>query len=197
MNSQQESSRKDQIIATALEMMRKLGYQGTSMREIASALQIEAASLYNHIDSKEEILKETCFIMAARFNSAMAEVNDIYFNAAEKLAMAVKNHVRILTSNPNAGWVFIHEWRFLSEPHRKEFIKLRDKYENEFIEILRNGETEGLFNEVDHKFAVLTILSSLNWIVEWYRPDGEMNPEEIADRLTGFIMSGLRKDLKI
>jgi len=197
MAIQIENNRKDQIITVALEMMRQLGYQGTSMREIASSLQIEAASLYNHIDSKEEILKDTCFKMASQFNNAMSEVNDIYFNAAERLGMAVKNHILILTSNTNAGWVFIHEWRYLSDNHKKDFIRLRDKYEQEFIQILKSGEEEGLFNMVNHKFAVLTILSSLNWIVEWYRPDGDMTPNEIAEKLTEFIMSGLRKDLKV
>ncbi|MBL7812415.1 MAG: TetR family transcriptional regulator [Bacteroidetes bacterium] len=187
-------SRKEQIIKTALEMMRKLGYQGTSMREIASALQIEAASLYNHIESKEEILKETCFQLAAAFQSGIREVNDIYFNAGEKLAMAVRNHIAILTGNLDASFVFIHEWRNLSEPHLKEFIALRDAYENEFRLILEQGEEEGVFNEVNNKFAVLTILSSMNWVVEWYKPKGEMSPQEIAGKLTEFILTGLRKD---
>lgn len=192
-----EASRRAQIISTALEMMRELGYQGTSMREMAAALQMEAASLYNHIDSKEEILKETCFNLGHELLKAMKEVNDIYFNAAEKLSMAVRNHVTILTRDLNASWVFIHEWRNLSAGHKADFIKLRDQYETEFTQILKEGEAEGLFNEVNNKFAVLTILSSLNWIVEWYRPDGDMTPAQIAGRLNEFILTGLKKDNNI
>ena len=125
--------------------------------------------------------------------AAIEEVNDIYFNAEEKLGMAVKNHIRILTENMDASWVFIHEWRNLGEESHKQFVALRDKYEQEFVRILQNGEDEGLFNEVDHKFAVLTILSSLNWVVEWYKPGGKMNPTQIAEKLTEFILSGLKK----
>lgn len=174
-------------------MMRSNGYQGTSMRDIASALQIEAASLYNHISGKEDILRETCFNMADKFLTAMDEVNDIYFNAAEKLEMAVKNHIRILTENLDAGWVFIHEWRNLTGHTKTEFIALRDRYEHGFLTILQHGEDEGLFKEVNNKFAVLTILSSLNWVVEWYKPSGAMNPAQIAGKLTEFILSGLKK----
>lgn len=192
-----EASRKDQIIAVSLDMMRRMGYQGTSMREIAGALQMEAASLYNHIDSKEQILKDTCFNMAHELLKAMKEVNDIYFNAGEKLALAVRNHVNILTRDLNAGWVFIHEWRNLSEPHKATFIGLRDRYEQELTQILKEGEDEGLFNEVNNKFAVLTILSSLNWIVEWYRADGDMTPGQISEKLTEFILTGLMKDKTI
>ncbi|MCC7297167.1 MAG: TetR family transcriptional regulator [Bacteroidia bacterium] len=188
-----EPTRREQIMSTAQKMMRSNGYQGTSMRDIAAALQIEAASLYNHISSKEEILRSTCFGMADKFITGINEVNDIYFNAEEKLAMAVRNHIKVLTENLNASFVFIHEWRNLAEESRKEFVSLRDEYENQFRKILETGEEEGLFNEVNNKFAVLTILSSLNWVVEWYRPDGEMNPQQIAEKLNEFILTGLKK----
>ncbi len=188
-----EPSRKSQIFTVSCEMIRNNGYQGTSMRDIAAALQIEAASLYNHISSKEDILRETCFGMADKFLTAIAEVNDIYFNAEEKLGMAVRNHVRILTENMDSSWVFIHEWRNLTGSKKIEFIDLRDRYENEFMQILENGESEGLFNDVNNKFATLTILSSLNWVVEWYRPNGAMSPNQISEKLTEFILSGLKK----
>jgi len=188
-----EPSRKSQIFTVSCEMIRNNGYQGTSMRDIAAALQIEAASLYNHISSKEDILRETCFGMADKFLTAIAEVNDIYFNAEEKLGMAVRNHVRILTENMDSSWVFIHEWRNLTGSKKIEFIALRDRYENEFMQILENGESEGLFNDVNNKFATLTILSSLNWVVEWYRPNGAMSPNQISEKLTEFILSGLKK----
>lgn len=188
-----ELSRKEQIIATAQELMRSRGYLGTSMRDIASALQIEAASLYNHIANKEEILSSVCFGMAEKFLKAIHEVNDIYFNSEERLRLAVRNHIQILTQNLDASFVFIHEWRNLAPATKKEFIAMRDEYENEFLKILQNGEDEGIFEEVNNKFAVLTILSSLNWVVEWYHADGEMTPAQIADKLTDFMLSGLKK----
>ena len=188
------SARKAQIMDVSLEMMRSLGYQSTSMRDIASGMKMEAASLYNHISGKEEILSETCFRMAERLLTGLADVNDIYFNPVEKLSLAVKNHVNILTENTHAGWVFVHDWRHLGEENRKQFVALRDEYEKGFTTILKQGEDEGVFQDVNNKFAVLTILASLNWVVEWYKPQGGMTPEQIADKLTEFILSGLKKD---
>ena len=77
------------------------------------------------------------------------------------------------------------------------FKELRKKYEDGFRQILIDGENENLFKMGDREFAVLTILSSLNWIVEWYNPkaSGKSSPEEIANRLTDFILSGLKKEL--
>lgn len=187
------SARKEQIIETASRLFSQRGYMATSMRDIADKMGIEAASLYNHISSKEEILQDICFDQAQLFLRAIAEVNDIYFDAEKKLRMAIQNHVEILTANLMQSKVFLQEWKYLGDENKAEFIKLRDTYEKEFTVILSNGEDENLFKGVDKKFAVLNILSSLNWIVEWYKPDGEMTPTQIAEKLSDFVLMGLSK----
>ena len=70
-----------------------------------------------------------------------------------------------------------------------------DSFEEGFRNIVQGGIDEGAFQEVDRKIASLTILSSLNWVVEWYKKEGQLNPEEIADGLTKFILRGLKKEL--
>ncbi len=186
-------SRKEQISNTAAELFSERGYMATSMRDIAEKMGIEAASLYNHISGKEEILHSICFDMAHLFIKAIDEVNDIYFDAEKKLRMAIQNHVGILTATLTRSTVFLHEWKYLTGDNRIAFIALRDKYEKEFTVILQNGEDENLFKDVDKKFAVLNILSSLNWITEWYKPTGEMTPDQIAAKLSDFILMGLSK----
>ncbi len=188
-------SRKEQIMQTSAKMFKEKGYASTSMRDIATELGIEAASLYHHIKSKEEILETICFGMADKLLTGIAEVNDIYFNAEEKLRMAIKNHVQIISENIDQSAAFLHEWRSLSEPKLSEFKILRDKYENEFKVILNDGINEDVFDDVDQKFATLTILSTVNWINEWYNPNGKMNAEEIAKKLSDFILGGLRKKM--
>lgn len=185
--------RKEQILSIATELFSVNGYSATSVRDIAEKAQIEAPSLYNHISSKEEILQIICFSLAGKFINAIDEVNDIYFDAEKKLRMAIQNHVEILTNNLPQSIVFLYEWRRLGPDNLKKFIQLRDQYEKSFITILEDGEKENLFQEVDKKFAALNILASVNWIVEWYKPDGKMSPAEISEKLSDFILSGLNK----
>jgi len=186
-------SRKDQIFQTAAKLFREKGFEAASMRDIAAELGIEAASLYSHIKSKDEILETICFRMADEFLAAIAEINEIYFNAEEKLCLAIRNHVKIIAGDLDSSTVFLREWRNLTGEKLKDFIGLRDRYENGFRDIIWLGEDENIFETVDKKFAVLTILSAVNWIVEWYKPDGSMTPEEIAINLSDFILTGLRK----
>lgn len=188
-------NRKEQIISTAAQLFRQKGYAASSMRDIANALSIEAASLYHHIKSKEEILEIICFTMAQKFLSSIAEVNDIYFNAEERLRKAILHHVEIITEDIDKSAVFLREWRSLPENSLSDFIQLRNHYENEFTKIVESGVQEDIFDHVDVKFAVLSVLSSVNWINEWYKPEGKMGVNEIANKISDFVMGGLRKKL--
>lgn len=187
------ANRKEEIVHIAAELFSQKGYAATSMRDIAEHMKMEAASLYNHISSKEEILHVICFSIADRFINSIEEVNDIYFNGEEKLRMAVKSHVQILTNNLPEANVFLREWRHLNEDNLHAFIQLRDQYEDGIENILQTGMDENVFQEVDKKFAALNILSSVNWIVEWYKPEGKMNAEEVATKLCDFMLTGLNK----
>lgn len=186
-------NRKEQITETAAKLFRKKGYTATTMRDLAAELGIEAASIYHHVKSKEELLETICFNMANKFILNAKEVNDIYFNAEEKLRLAIKLHIETITLNQNKSAVFLQEWRNLSEPNLSKFKMLRDQYENQFTIIIIDGENEDIFDFVDKKFAVLSILSTINFVNEWYNPEGKMNAAEIAEKLSAFILGGLRK----
>jgi AcrR family transcriptional regulator len=129
-------SRKEQIVNVAAKLFKQKGFVATSMRDLAAELGIEAASIYYHFKSKEELLEKICFDMADKFITNAREVNDIYFNAEEKLRMAIKFHIETITENQNQSSVFLSEWRNLSEPKLKLFRQLRQQYENQFTIIL-------------------------------------------------------------
>ncbi|GAB3819406.1 TetR/AcrR family transcriptional regulator [Pontibacter rugosus] len=184
-------SRKEQIEKTATALFKSKGFSATSMRDLATALGIEAASIYSHIKSKEEILQRVCFKMAQEFFEAIDAAEAQKGTATARLKRAIAAHVQVLTKNTEASAVFLHEWRHLSEPMHGTYLALRDKYEARFRSIMQAGISSGEFSVPDEKFAVLTILSGLNWIHTWYKPEGKMAPEEIAENLTEMLLNGL------
>ena len=185
--------RKEQIQLVAQNMFREKGYKATSMRDIANAIGIEAASLYNHIKSKEQILQEICFDIAQQFFKAIENAKQADFTPEEQLRFAIKQHIFVITKNLDAAAVFLHEWRFLSEPHLSRFKAMRHDYEKEFRLIIQQGKKEGTFQDVDDKFYALTLFSALNWTYDWYKPDGKLSPNQIADQLSNFLLEGIVK----
>jgi hypothetical protein len=100
----------------------------------------------------------------------------------------------VISKNIDASAVFFNEWRHLSEPHLTEFLALRTRYEQYFMEIIHQGIKCGLFRPIDEKFAVMTLLSSINWTHQWYRPTGKMSMGEIGDQLSELLINGLIKN---
>jgi AcrR family transcriptional regulator len=193
MPRQKGIQRRNQITSIATNKFREKGYRAVSMRELADHVGIEAASFYNHFDSKESILKEICFRMAFEFFKGIEWATKETSSPDEMLARAIRSHIKVITDNTDASAVFFHDWRYLSEPYLSEFREMRLKYEEIFRNILREGIVRKMFGKQDETFIVLTIFSTLNWVYEWYDPGGKFTPEEIADNLSSVILNGIRK----
>ncbi len=190
--AQKKPNRKQQIIQKATELFQKQGYSATSMRDLASFIGIEAASLYSHITSKEEILQTICFQMAKDFFESLNAIEIDKGHADDKLRKAIVSHVEVITKDAASSAVFFSEWRHLSEPYLSDFLKMRDEYEGTFIKILNDGNKAGLFKTMDAKFTVLALLSSINWIPAWYNPKGKLSAKEIAENVTDVFINGLK-----
>jgi TetR/AcrR family transcriptional regulator, cholesterol catabolism regulator len=185
-------SRKDQIIEIATSLFMRNGYSATSMRDLATEVGIEAASLYSHFKSKEEILQIVCFRMAQEFFESLDKIQYSELSATEKLQAVIKSHVLVITKDINASAVFQNEWKHLTEPYLADFLALRTEYEKRFRQIVKDGIAKGEFKQIDDKFAVMTILSSINWIHNWYKPTGKMNANDVADNFSEILIIGLK-----
>lgn len=187
-------SRKEQVIRKAAELFREKGYAASSMRDLAQKLGIEAASLYSHIRSKEEILQSLCFDMAAEFRKSLDEVEKMDIPAGEKLSQGIVGHIQVMAKDLTASAVFMNEHRHLSQPWLREFLLLRINYINRFKAIIEAGVASGEFKDgIDRKLAVMTLFSSLNWMPMWYDPNTGINPQELGRQLADMLVKGLRK----
>lgn len=188
-------SRKEQIFRTAAELFREKGYVASSMRDLAQKLGIEAASLYSHIRSKEEILHNICFDMAAEFRKSLDEVEkQKNISASEKLRRGIIGHVQVMAKDLTASAVFMNEHRHLSQPYLRDFLLLRINYINRFKSMIEEGVKTGEFkSNIDVKLAVMTLFSSFNWMPQWYQPGGVIDSGELGRQLTDMLVNGLKK----
>jgi TetR/AcrR family transcriptional regulator, cholesterol catabolism regulator len=187
-------SRKEQVIRKAAELFKEKGYAAASMRDLAQLLGIEAASLYSHIKSKEEILRSLCFDMAAEFRKSLEEVEKENVSASEKLKKGIIGHIQVMAKDLTASAVFMNEHRHLSQPYLRDFLFLRINYINRFKSIIEEGVKNGEFkSSIDKKLAVMTLFSSLNWMPMWYDPGSAIDPQQLGYQLADMLVNGLKK----
>lgn len=190
------SSRKAQVIRVAAELFREKGYVASSMRDLAQKLGIEAASLYSHIKSKEEILHILCFDMAEDFMVSLNQVEKQQnLTASERLQQGIIGHIQVMARDLTASAVFMNEHRHLSQPFLRDFLLLRINYINRFKKMIEDGVANGEFKkEIDKKLAVMTLFSSLNWMPQWYNPDSVIDPESLGKQLADMLVNGLKQN---
>lgn len=187
-------TRKEQVIRKAAELFREKGYAASSMRDLAQKLGIEAASLYSHIKSKEEILQSLCFDMATEFRKSLDEVERQKGPASEKLRRGIVGHIQVMAKDLTASAVFMNEHRHMSQPYLREFLLLRINYINRFKDIIEEGINSGEFKDsIDKKLAVMTLFSSLNWMPQWYDPHSNIVPVDLGQKLADMLINGMKK----
>jgi AcrR family transcriptional regulator len=185
---------RESILGVATQLFSEAGYAGTTMRDIAKAVGVLPGSLYAHIDGKETLLLEIVESGIDRFLAAAADLEGTA-EASDRMRSAIKAHVRVVAENPQRTLVVFHQWRFLSGPNRSRIVDKRRRYEDAFTKIVGDGVETGAFSrQLDRKVAVLSILGSLNWTAEWFRPDGPADADEIGDRLADTILWGLLRN---
>lgn len=185
--------RKEQILHEAARLFRKKGYNATTVRMIASALGIEAASLYNHISSKQEILKTLLLPMAQRFAKGMDDIESRPVDAFEKLEELVALHVQLSLNHPDSISLITGEWVHLEEPALSEYSQMRRNYENRFKTIIQEGMNKGLLEKRNLDVALFSILSSLHWLYSWIGRHKELEPGEIEVEMKNCLLLGLKK----
>ena len=186
-------TRKREIIEVAAHLFRLKGYNATTMRDLAEQVGMEAASLYNHIKSKEEILQYLCFKISDQYVSQLNKINENNISSVEKIRAIIRLHVRIIISDIAAVHVANNEWKHLSEPHLSKFVEARRHYEKQFLGIIQQGIEEQKFIPMNPKIALFTILSAVRWIEIWYKPSRDIKSKELEENIILMLMNGLEK----
>ena len=183
-------TKKQMIMEAAAKLFRDRGYSATSMRDLAKAVHLQASSLYNHIKSKQEILKEICFHNARHFLAGVEQIIQEESGPEAQLKALILLHLKVATSDATSITSFNDEWRHLDQPELDQFIKLRKRYETHFRSIIEQGIEEKIFRPVDPSIVMYTILSSLRWVYDWYRPDRADSIEKIGDEIVALVLRG-------
>jgi TetR/AcrR family transcriptional regulator, cholesterol catabolism regulator len=163
------------------------------MRDLAENIGIEAASLYNHIRSKNEILESICFVVANRFNTYFDEVESGKDPVLQKVETILRFHVQQMIENHEEVIVSDREWKHLDEPYRSNFHNQRRNYRKRFTLLIEEGIKKGEIKKIDAPTAIITMLHAVNGIESWHRSTAKISAGELEDNMVLILIDGLRK----
>lgn len=174
---------RDVVLDAAVDNFQRLGYHGTSMRDIARSADITAASIYHHFASKQLILQD---IMLRVLGDALSVTRSALLRSgaapADQLSAVMRAWVLFHTARRSEAMIGASEIRSLDEVGRRLVVSLRDEQERLFRDVVERGVEEGDFATPHPREATWAIITMGNTVASFYRPGGELTPEQMADR---------------
>ena len=190
--SAKNGTRKDVIIEKARRLFLEKGFAAASMRDLAEHVGVEAASLYNHIQSKSEILQEICFKVANEFISHLEQVESSESSALQKMEILIRFHIRMMLKEYESIYISDHEWRHLPEPYLSNFLNQRRHYRRRLSAIIEEGVQTGEMKPIEPYVATLTILSAISGIESWHRSRKTVSEKDMEENMAKFLVEGLK-----
>lgn len=187
-----KSPKRQLIISEAAKLFKEKGFGGATMRDLAERVGIEAASMYNHIRSKDEILEEICFGIGRKYDEQLSEIEAKSISFPEKMEAVIAFHIQMIIEDANAVSVLNNDWKFLNSEQMIEFKAMRNEYEKHLAAMISKGIEEGTFKKMNVSVALFTILSSLRWVELWYKPSRGISKEDLAKDISAILMNGVK-----
>ena len=192
IKTEKNISRKDVIVSKAATLFREKGYKAASMRDLAEAVGVEAASLYNHIKSKSELLHELVFSVANKFLLKLDEIESERISSLQKMEKILRFHISEMIHHYEEVYVSDREWKHLSDPYLSNYQNQRRVYRKRLAAIIEEGIRNKEIKSIDAPTVVLIFLHAVSGIESWHRSTKKITAEELEQNMVAILIDGLK-----
>ena len=188
--SLEKEQRRDKIRETAAKVFAEQGFERTTIRGIAKAGGISAASVYYYFDSKEELLYQILDETMSTGLKLIREIEKNELNRKEQLIEIL--HMHTMTAiNFDKMKLLVHEQNCLTPDHGAE-IKLKQKqYMSQLTSVFVALKNSNQMRDLDPKVCAFAFFGMVSWAYRWFNPDGDMSTQELAENFTEIFTKGI------
>ena len=181
----------ESLLAVAVAVFNERGYDATSMDELAGRLGVTKSAIYHHVPSKVELLRLALDRALDALFAVTEEAGATTGPAIERLEHVVRGSVRVLAAELPFVTLLLRV-RGNSDVERAALDRRRE-FDRVVTRLVRAAEREGAVRtDVDAAVISRLLFGTVNSLTEWYRPDGGLTPDDLADALLAVAFQGLR-----
>lgn len=182
------------LVQRALELFERHGYPRTSVEDIVDAAGLTKGAFYHHFRSKEEVLE----IIHNDYVDAQVEmchhIVNHYSDPQEQLAQIIRRTIIGLGEYRAHVSVYLQDRRFLTGDRRDNVVERRNQVDRIFSGIIERGVESGIFRkDIDPKVVAFGLIGMCAWVINWWRLDGSLSLQEVADQYVELLLGGLLK----
>jgi len=188
--AQQRELKRNAVLQTAAQLFNQRGFHATSLDDIAERLNVSKPTVYYYVESKDQILLECVKIALDLMQAGIDEVRAAGGSAIDQLKACMRIYSSVVTQDFGMCVIRIGEDP-LPDPLKKELRGLKAAIDGQFRRLIAEGVAEGSLAPCDPKMAAFMLAGALSWIGRWYRPDGDLTPDQIADQGIELLLNGV------
>lgn len=188
--AEQRELKRQAVLQTAAQLFNERGFHATSLDDIAERLHVTKPTLYYYVRSKDEILLECVRTALAMMQEEIGKVRRAGGRALDQLVACMRIYTIIVTQEFGRCVIRIGEDP-LPAPLRGELRGLKAGIDREFRRLVAEGIAEGSIAPCDPKMAAFIVAGALSWVGRWYRTDGDLTPEQVADAGVALLLNGI------
>jgi AcrR family transcriptional regulator len=176
-----DDSPRGRVMRAAAHLFRKNGYASTTVRELAQLVGIQSGSLFHHFKSKDDILlavmEEAICYNTARLEQAVQQSS----GTLNQIRALIRAELESINGDTGVAMaVLVFEWDALSKDRQDYLLNMREYYERIWLNVLERAQEEGLIKHPPMIWRRL-IGGAISWTVTWYKPEGRMTLDQLAD----------------
>lgn len=187
----EENNRLGQICTTAAEIICAKGYDATSLNDIADAVGLTKPGLYHYITGKESLLFTIMNYGMQRLEEEVIEPARQIADPEQRLRTILVKHARLITERGKALTILVDEVAALTPAHRRAITKRKRAYYEFLRDTLKELQAEGKLRDVDVTVAAFCLFGMLLTLSRWYRPDGRLTSEQVAEEVAKIAFHGI------
>ncbi len=180
----------DSLRKAALSLFARHGYAAVSMRMIAKEIGVQPGALYNHVETKQELLRDLMVDHMTELMEAFSAL-DLPDDPGEALRTFTRFHIRHHIDRADSVFISYMELRNLEPENFREVEALRQGYETVLRGIIERGVAAGRFRAPEPAVAARAIISMLTGVTQWFREGGRLTAREIENIYTDMVVGSV------
>jgi len=191
-------ARRADLVKVAATVFNDLGYESTTLSDIAKRFGTDRASVYYYVSGKEELLLAGIEEILGRNLEEIDRIQGLEANAREKLELLIRRLVDSYIDTYPLSYVYIQNDMTKvgqsDSPRAQAVVRGTRRFEKTVIEIIQQGVNEGIFDKkVPVLLAANSLFGILNWTHRWFKPDGRWKTDELSDSFIRVFFNGIEK----
>lgn len=191
-----DDERAGKIYRTAARMIYEKGFDGTSMSEIADAVDLTKAGLYYYVKGKKELLYAIMSFAMDLLDRQVVRPAEKIRDPEARLRALVSEHARLLTHDTSALVILMDEVGSLSEEYRNQIVGRKRSYFELVRRTLDDLSAQGKLQAVDTTVAAFSLLGMVMWLARWYTPGGRLAAGEVVGDMTRIALAGVLENFE-